>query len=147
MIIKSILIALVLFIAGCSSVDINKNSIPLNLITRAAVSRALIEHPDWARPAYGITEQAINLLQGNKIVKIDELEKYIRKEIQWDKLTIDEQVLMDALIMTVKDSIEQYLQDNNLSTTSDTKIHLIKVLIWINETAYRYTLEEPNGKP
>lgn len=147
MIVKSILMALVLFVVSCSSADINKNSIPLDLITRAAVSRALLEHPDWASPAYGITEQAINLLQDSKIVKIDELEKYIRKEIQWDKLTIDEQVLMDALIMAVKDSIEQYLQDNNLSTSSDTKIHLIKVLIWINETAYRYTLEDANGKP
>jgi hypothetical protein len=130
-------VTIMFFLIGCTLKQVKENEFALELVVRAATSRVLTEKAEWIKPCYDITKEAILRIENNELITVADLEEHIRAEINWDNLTIDEQILMDTLIAMIRDSVNDYLKDQD-TLPEDVKVYLVTVLSWINKTADGY---------
>jgi hypothetical protein len=64
---------------------------------------------------------------------VEEIEVIVRKEINWAKLSIEDALLVDRLISTVRDVLLQTLKEEDIS--SENRIAVSKVFRWVSEAA------------
>ena len=133
---KSIVILLaVLMLSGCAGMQFDKQSPMLELVVRAAAGRVLEESPGWVKPAYTITRDAIFALDTGKITQLAMLESYVINAIA-EQLTPEEQALAFVLVGSVKQAIISDLGARGIEDAEQTKIRVVSVLSWINQTAH-----------
>jgi hypothetical protein len=138
---------ILLFMSGsmtaCSSHYIQENPVVAEVIFKSATSRVLAEKPDWAGPMRDIAAVAIDVVDGDEFISLDELEVYARQQVPWDVLTIEEQILVDVLISAIKAEVNKAVKDSEIS--GDAGVQTVQILYWIHDTAARYAEQAEEG--
>ena len=123
---------------GCAGINkaIDEHELAASLAVRAATSRVLSEHPHWANKTYRLTAQAINVIESDGVSDLDGLKVYIVGQINWSKLSPEEQVLLDVVINAAVDRLKESLEKRGVVSPGESMVHAAKVLTWINQTAH-----------
>jgi len=128
----------VIFVVGCSLPKFSEKSYLLELAVRAASARFIDEHKTWVDEVYAITKDAIKLIESDVNIDLKELDKFVISSIPWEKLTPEEQAIINLLLGEVKLAIEEKLKLDGFTTPEDVKIVVVEVLTWVNQTVKLY---------
>lgn len=131
-----ILLIIGLVIAGCSTLNVQDNPILSEAIIKAGTARMLTEKPSWIDDTLRISAVALAAVEADKLISLEELEKYARAQIPWDKITPEEIVLIDMLISSIRTEIDRSVKGGEISGAS--AVQTSQILRWIHETAQIY---------
>lgn len=130
---KGFFIALMFaLLTSCAGLNV-KNNAALELTLKVAVME-LIEKEDIA-PADVIDTvgSAVNFLDKNSSAKVSDLMAHVRSKVSWDKLTISQYILINAILDGIEERIVTEVNKGLLS--EDTVATVKEVLRWVEEAA------------
>jgi len=125
--------AMVLF-SGCSFVEDNPNT--ARLTTQYATVKVIDGDSARAARIVEITSQIKLTIAEDTSATISALNTYVRGEIRWEKLTPEDTILIDAVLLNAVARLEEEVSAGLLDP--DQRIQLTTFLTWIEEVAARY---------
>lgn len=104
---------------------------------RAAVElgvlKVLEKNPTLAPRVQELAGQATAGMAAGEVVSLATLEGQIRQAIRWEKLTPEETVLLDTLIVAVRQELDRTAA--GLQTPEEARLLAVKVLEWVEDAA------------
>lgn len=135
---KFVFVLMVLLVSfgtfGCAGLKFDQQSPVLELAVRAATGRVLTENPNWVKPTYDISSEAIFVIETGKLAQLALLEDYVVAKLP-DSLTPEEHALAVVLIGTLRQAIVDELDRKGVKDPEQIKVRVVRVLTWINQTA------------
>jgi len=126
---------LVFALSGCAGFKAAVDDPLVEVGTRAETARILSEHPGWTERTIAITQNALDLIDGNALTTLQALQDEISRQIDWDKLLPEEQALLQAFISRIVSHLQASLAKAGVDDPQNYLVSARKVLEWINQTA------------
>ena len=123
---------------GCAKIGrfMNENEALSQITVEAATAHVLYEHPNWKKGTARITAGAMAIIDGKLEMDLASIDTFVRSEINWSRLTPEEQVLVSTLITQVRVDLRDSFLARGLKP--DEQLVVVKqVLGWINGVATR----------
>lgn len=134
MIMMSIMAFMVALTIGCGTLkDITKGNIALELGMKAAVVELIEKEGIDAVDVLDTAKAAEQYLSKNPSTKAADIIAFARTQISWDKLTVSQTILAEAVLIGVEQKIAADLERGLID--EDTKASVREVITWIIEAA------------
>jgi len=145
---KALILGLILLLPGCTVLErvgdyIDENPVLVNIATNQVVSRWIISAGDIeaqevrAKDVQFRIEKVLNYIEGNPTTTVDNILSVIDKNIDWDKLTRSDRLLVTDIVFLISAELEKY-ETKKLSV--DARFVLKTILEAAIHTASIYTL-------
>jgi uncharacterized protein YceK len=127
-------LALVFLLSGCASLGSDEGQ---NVAARIGVQYATLkvigEDADRAATVVGVIDSAIELVEGGDALPMDLLESEIRDAIPFDKLDQADTLLVELLILQVREELDLRVDDGLIDPEKVAKV--LEVLTWVRDAA------------
>ena len=99
------------------------------------MGRVLTEKPEWVEPTYVIMTDAIDLVDDDVLVTLDNLTTYVISKIPMQGMTFEERDLVSLLITEVTNELRKKFTEDGITDPSVQLMEVRRVLTWIRQTA------------
>ncbi len=140
--ISFIFLAIVILLAGCTTVKIDGQIDPIeSLIIKVAVERALVSEPQLAVTAYAVSTALTTILDGSEVTSLDIVNEALNTELSKIELTNTERLLFMSLVESIKAKV---IQETGLpEITAEQKIVVIKDIVKaVRDISFLYSSAE-----
>ena len=140
--ISFIFLAIVILLAGCTTVKIDGQIDPIeSLIIKVAVERALVSEPQLAVTAYAVSTALTTILDGSEVTSLDIVNEALNTELSKIELTNAERLLFMSLVESIKAKV---IQETGLpEITAEQKIVVIKDIVKaVRDISFLYSSAE-----
>lgn len=119
---------------GCGTIkDMTKGNIALELGMKAAVIELIEKEGISAGDVLDTAKAAEQYLSKNPTAKAADIVNFARDQISWEKLTVSQGILAEAVLIGVEQKIAADLERGLIE--EDTKASVREVISWIIEAA------------
>lgn len=124
-------------LSGCTQIKalFGNNDAMLELATKAATARLLMEKPQWKQPTADITSAAISAIDIGQTATLSDVTNLVMSKIPMNKLTLEEKALVSMLVNQLTVAIVTELQKQGVQNPATQLVEVKKVLTWVNQVA------------
>lgn len=152
-ILMSILCLMLLgWITSCTQVKSGHPSVGARLVVQYAVLKYVGQAGDSnsqnlraGRVAY-VAGKAKDIVDNGVSSTIPELEKIVRMSIDWDKFSLQDRMLIEGLILVVRQELESRIGMGDETLSAEHKLLVAEVLGWVVDVSSTFHLSEQENR-
>jgi uncharacterized protein YceK len=127
-------LALVFVLSGCASLGSDEGQqLAARIGVQYATLKVIGDDADRAATVVSVIDSAIELVEGGDALPIDLLEAEIRDVIPFDKLDQADTLLVELLILQVREELDLRVDDGLIDPEKVAKV--LEVLTWVRDAA------------
>jgi uncharacterized protein YceK len=131
---KLFALALVFVLSGCASLGSDEGQqLAARIGVQYATLKVIGDDADRAATVVSVIDSAIELVEGGDALPIDLLEAEIRDVIPFDKLDQADTLLVELLILQVREELDLRVDDGLIDPEKVAKV--LEVLTWVRDAA------------
>jgi hypothetical protein len=132
----ALLIIAMFSLQGCQaikSVFSGENDTTLRIAVYTAVDSMIKATPEYRERILELTADSKQFIAANPEAKAADIIGSVREEIKWEKLTPNQSVIAETLLIVIQEEIRERIEGRTISDTSRTRV--IQIITWIEQAA------------
>lgn len=132
----ALLITAMFSLQGCQAIKevfSGENDTTLRIAVYASVDSLIKTTPEYRERILDLTSQTKQFISANPQAKAVDIVSVARDEIKWDKLTPNQTVIAETLLIVIQEEIRERIEGRTISDTSRTRV--VEMIGWIEQAA------------
>lgn len=131
--IKHILLSVLLMVGLSACATFETHAPVAQLGVQVATMKVIEEHPERAGRIVEIADAALLLVDGGMESTVPLIDMAVRKQIDWQGLSPSDRLLVNALLLAVRDELQRRVGDDALDETKLLQVR--QVIVWVRDAA------------
>lgn len=127
-----IVAVLTAFLGACAGLQPHQENLMRTGVTYATLK--IIKDGERAERVHRVASRAAELVQDDLVTTVAEIERVVRDEIDFSKLSIEDAMLVDVLIATIRIELERILEGKEIGS-DEHRVAVATVLRWVAQAA------------
>lgn len=121
------------FLTACTVLEtVEDNPLAAQLVVQQSTLRVIDEDPDKAQRVAAVVEE-VRIYVEDEFATLGLIEQAVRAQIEWDRLTLADQILIDAVLSEARTELERRFGAGLLDPNS--RASVMTVLDWVEQSA------------